>query len=604
VKLLPSSRDSIRLRDALRHLLDNFEMRVREASNMDSLLKMCVPLKDKIAHRVMLNFFGEGSFKMFGVDGSKVQEERLEMLLFYICAAGFYGNLEIDEKKVIIDISHAEWDEPLHISTTIPLWLEDVSNLNDSMEYSGSELELNRSIESIPYALMCMAELKLAYDVMVRNDVKVVFLDRLISGTYGPLARDFRLLLKRGYSAICNMETPYGDLSMLDLRLAGYLGSGDIHIPFRGPYAIYALIRALIREVTGGNNPLNLRELPEMLGLNPNKLKNIFKRLIKLNKHHNNALFNLNGNLLEFNEDMINYWRRAWFAADKIIRRIFGEFEDHPLMLNGQWITVLDLNTVNLLLLYKLVSTAVNRGKLLIGIVKDTGATDMIRACIPILKKIRGNMEMAIPKFRSDRALLSLISASNYEKLPTPWRSIEYDACLSTIIGRINDTITLEAARKIISREKFIVKGYFQLRSVKSDPSMRSAVFAYDRPYYEKFDSKMLKTLRCVEMGGEVEFKIPFEVEDESWIGNMALKILSQSDNPNIIEEMGHNHLLFLADKLVKLMVKQGREMIRGIADLDLMSTAHKYRAFFSARRFRDIRSEAEHIREVKAREM
>jgi hypothetical protein len=34
------------------------------------------------------------------------------------------------------------------------------------------------------------------------------------------------------------------------------------------------------------------------------------------------------------------------------------------------------------------------------------------------------------------------------------------------------------------------------------------------------------------------------------------------------------------------------------------MATTKKYKAYFIARRFRDIRSEIEHIREIKAKQM
>jgi hypothetical protein len=40
--------------------------------------------------------------------------------------------------------------------------------------------------------------------------------------------------------------------------------------------------------------------------------------------------------------------------------------------------------------------------------------------------------------------------------------------------------------------------------------------------------------------------------------------------------------------------------MIKGVADMELGSVARRYKAYFASRRFRDIRLEAERLREAK----
>ena len=61
---------------------------------------------------------------------------------------------------------------------------------------------------------------------------------------------------------------------------------------------------------------------------------------------------------------------------------------------------------------------------------------------------------------------------------------------------------------------------------------------------------------------------------------------------------MGHNQLLYLADKAVKNEVKMIRGLLRGVADLELGGLSRRQKIFTIARRFRDIRREVEGARE------
>jgi len=192
-----------RLRNSLNQIIRIFENRVREMSTIPYYKDFIREYRDEKLYDKFKEFFGEGDFKIVGIDGSLTQERRMEMLIFYVCAVGFYGYMNIKNNEITLDMSRAREEEAISISTSIPLWMEDIPNIDPEYEYAPDDFEMMKTIDSIPYALMTMSELKLANDQINSEEVKVVILDRMLSGTYGPASRDFRNLLKRGKSIIC-----------------------------------------------------------------------------------------------------------------------------------------------------------------------------------------------------------------------------------------------------------------------------------------------------------------------------------------------------------------------------------------------------------------
>ncbi len=582
-------------------LIDLFRRRVSNLAKQKKLIKIIHSLDKSEAEKYVKKFFGKGRYKLVGIDGSQTQEERLEMLLFYICAAAYYGEMNIDEKKVSIDVSKAERSEPIYLSTAVPLWLEDLPDIALESIGGSTDYEIKKSIESVPSALMTLSELTLATKALKENDVKVIFLDRTLSGTYGPTSRDFRLLIKKGKSVITSIDTSKGKPSMLDLQLAGYLGPGKEFLPFRGVYGVYALINFLIKN---RRKRIRIDDLPTALNLPKEKVKFYLDKLRRLNEKHNGLLLEeIEEGEVTVAENTCFYWERVWEASEKIRNKIFNGRDGHPLLWKGKeekWVTTLDINTINMLTLHFLMNEAKEKSKLVIGIAKDTTATDMVRSVIPtfqFLSEPKPSKE-ALPTFKSDKALLSILSALNYFEIPVPWRTIEYDSSLTTTVKSERNNCALKAARKVILQEKRFIKGYFQLRCAAKDVSLRSPVFVYDRPYYPLWDEKLVKKIEVREFSGEAVLEPFFEQETMSRVGDIVLYILSCTDNPNVIEESGHNHLLFLADKYVKALAKQAGFAIKGVADLEISKVASKNKAFFISRRFRDIRSEAEHARE------
>lgn len=575
------------LTESVRFLIELFEDRLRSASGQEWLKSLFRNINYTVLNNFFKQFFGSGSFRIFGVDGSIAQEERLEMLLLYVCAAGYYGRLSVNG-DVKVDVSNPEREKDMVLTVSVPLWIEDLPFIEPKLGGSTSDFEISRSIESISYALMKLSELTLSMKALDKGNVRILLFDGLISGSYGPLLRDFRVLTSESSCIIEGLDTPKGRVSKADLVIAGNIGSGIINIPRRSIYAKYALVKYLI-----DNHPgewVNTNDLILRVGVK----KEAFRDLIKLNSRLNGEVIEVKNGHVKINDNLVNYWFKVEYACKNVIEYIL-ESRRHPLMFRNKWITSLDINTLNLILLYKIIDLALRNNILVVGIAKDTNATDLIRN----VKMISGGGDLSSKVFnlRSDRALLTILSALNYENIETPWRTLEYDYCFSTVLTEGSE---VKAVRKIITRECFLVKSYFQLRSSDIDPSIRSPVFCYDRPYYPLFDNLNVKEVKAIEKSKTTTIKPFIEGNEYSIIGNIILYVLSLSDNPNIIEEMGHNHLLFLSDKLAKTLSKQAQTMIKGIADIELGSVARKYKAYFASRRFRDIRSEAERLRETK----
>jgi hypothetical protein len=541
-------------------------------------------------------FFGLGEYRIFGIDGSMAKEEYLEMLLLYVCSLGYYGKLKVNEENIEVNIKDVEREKALSLTASVPLWIEDLPNINPQSSLDSKDYEINRSIESIAYALMRLSEFTLAYKVSQQKDVKIIFIDGLISGAYGPLMRDFRLLM-RSTSVFEGFETPYGKINKIDLLLAGNIGPYPFFIPNRDTFSKYNLLKYLL------NKNINEWILIDEIKSKYDNFDQAYKSLKRFNK-----IFD--GNILEFKDGekyirvkpkLYNFWNKIWWTTCYLTNKIFDGKEEYPFLINNRWITVLDISAMNLFTLYNLLNEAIKRKILVIGIAKDISATDFIRSIFPIILYIQGmnNDFEEIPRLQSDKAFLTMLSTINYDKIKTPWRTLEYDYCFATTLSRIkNKEINIRAARRIIGKEQMFIKSYFQLRSSESDHSMRSPVFCYDRPIYLEYDKNLLKTFDAYEYRGLNKIFPLIEIKDLSLIGNLVLYILSLSDNPHIIEEAGHNHLLFLADKYVKIMSKQAKEMLKGVASLGLGGVVNKYKAYFITKRFRDIRAEVEKLRE------
>lgn len=531
-----------------------------------------------------------------GIDGSMDYDEVLEMLLFYVAAGGYECKFTIRDRQLSFDLLNAKRTEELFASAAVPLWEEDLLNLVPSTEQIETEVDFRRTMERVPFALMTMAELYLALRILSSSDLRILFLDRPFSGTYPSLYRDTAFMLRRKTLALDGLGTKEGRIERFDIRLAHVIGSGITYVPARGIYLPYAVLRYLMQ-----NPKTTKKELTKSLDLTDEQLKSALKRIRILNENAGGQIISKEDmNSIQISDRVLSSWRKVRVLALEIADRIFDPTKapKHPLMMdNGRWLSVTELNALNLFLIEALIEEASKRKVLVIGVAKDTTATDFTRAALPT-SLLMTNRIVKLPGLKSDKALLTILSTANAALLPTPWRTFAYDGCMATLIATPNADIKIRAARHTITREHLFVRCYFQLRSFQHDPDIRAPVFLYDRLYQPAHDQEFDHAIDAVEREKRTKLHLFMEAEGaRSQLDDLVLLILSACDNPEVLEAYGHNQLLYLADKLVKGEVQLMKGLLRGVVDLELTPLARREKVFSIARRFRDLRAESESAR-------
>jgi hypothetical protein len=110
--------------------------------------------------------------------------------------------------------------------------------------------------------------------------------------------------------------------------------------------------------------------------------------------------------MIELHDEVSVFWQRIQEVTLKITERIFNqdETESHPLILpNGMWLTVTDLNSLNIFLLQMLMHEALKQKALVIGVAKDTTSTDFTRSALPLALKSSGKERSELPGLKNDK---------------------------------------------------------------------------------------------------------------------------------------------------------------------------------------------------------
>jgi hypothetical protein len=459
-----------------RDLLSRFEARISSFSRRKDLSGLTLSVHRQNAEILAREYFGEGEHIATGIDGSMDFDERLQMILFYSNATAYSCPFTVGE-HVWFDLDSAHRESKLAASAAVPLWAEDLSSIfSDEPEI---DLELEHSMDRIPNSFMTLGELYLAYQACEK--ARVLFLDRPMSGTFSTLSRDARNLMRRGDSKL-GIWAKGTDVSMLDLYLAINIGAPAMTVPTRSRYLHLAVLKELMK------GPARVDAISSQVGTTEAATRRAMKRIIKVDeKFGHELLADATEDGLVLRDSAVGYWERVLAVSLAYAQDVFGR-RRHPLALNGEeYLTILDVNAVALFLLEGACQRASETGTLLIGIAKDTTATDVARAVLPYASSTGFvTLSSSPPRLKNDRAFLAILSSEN-PSIVTPWRTVGYDAAFSTIVERDGRLVSV---RKVVSREQLFVRSYFQLRTLKNDQSVRSPVFLFDRPFDSDYDAK------------------------------------------------------------------------------------------------------------------
>jgi hypothetical protein len=219
----------------------------------------------------------------------------------------------------------------------------------------------------------------------------------------------------------------------------------------------YAAINSLIQEqqhkkkgqMRGQRGKYLTQSYEDLLkiGANSNRLEKLVRDLTKFDQKY--TLFDKNekqkedvqnnvARIFQLKSNIENYWRRVFSAAMKVAEHIFNTSDNqYPLqyqnkILNAaddkksgkddayhrqdkkQWVTATDIDYLTLVMIYALLRTAWERNVLILGLVKDIAAADMIKTVLPILQ-YSGSLTFRreLPRFNSDKMLLQTASIVN-----------------------------------------------------------------------------------------------------------------------------------------------------------------------------------------------
>ena len=567
------------------------------------------------ARETSISFFGSDRVKFAAIDGTEYSKDVADLVLFFGGAYAVLGEVEFKrDSQPIVSYSSNIFESGRGISACVPIYVNEVSNVDQLTFGEGKEeeefsitLEDTEVINNaqISHWMMNFAEYFLAYKMIVDEGVKILLLDRNLSGDQaGFISKTSRRSLWSKL-AIHGLETDGLKLDVNHLEiLRYYILNWKLNTPSaRGDYLKFKIIFTLMRD-----GALGLDEICEKLGITENVRKERVKRALK--SWIDKGVISKENGKYELNENYVNFWDKVKKLVIRIGDNIFlGEDYANVMKVekNGKyyWLTTLDLAFLSLIMLYMLLEKCWERKVLLIGLTKDTSARDFKNHLIPVLQ----NMGLIRAKITSedltnlpntDRMLLQSISILNYEKIKPPWSSIEYDASFATIVP-VEKNFVRGAIKNKISPERIFLKSYIQLTQANRDPKIRSNVLAMNRLVYPDYDFQENKVLHLVNKYTErihepVDVIVYKSNGVENDLQNLVNVLLVSMTDSSIIEVFGHNKPLFIADKLAKWHVGL---FIKIIQSLELWIRGHpELKDFiFYMSSFRERRREIEELR-------
>jgi hypothetical protein len=606
--LLTSFRNKTQL---LKECSDDIKLLIREGYNINS------------AQEAAKKLFGKYNIPFLAIDGTQSQDLALDMLIFYAGAFGYLGNLDFSSNKGCCYDEPTQIKGTMNISAAIPLHEEDAASVVGKKTEGGIEVDTGR----LPSSLMHLAEYYMAVKTLYENpEIKVVLLDKTLSGDVAHLVWSVNEALDTDTCILQGIETEYGNISNLDLQLARMLHPNILlQIPVARSHLIkYAAISRLIEESENGTVvEISYDDLLNKMGANKDRMNKLVEELTDLDKRY--CIFDSKNDhhvscTLKFRQDVKNYWNRIFHASMKLSDHIFNTPEGkHPLMYENvqdaskkKWITADDLDYLTLVMIYALLRLAWEKKVLVIGLIKDVAAAELMKSVVPILQS-SGKIKLSsrFPTFNSDKMLLQTNSIINAESIRAPWRTFEFDACFRTIAplayeeqdkegdgiiikkNKKNQAKVAGAFKNLISSERMFLKSYIQLWCSESDPIVRSHVFAYDRPCYPGFDKhgEILLHHKDGTVNEEIQPMIHFE--DDGEISHLVMDILCSMSSEIIPECLGHNYPLFLADKKAKSILEGSRSAYVSAVAYEIANSQFDQQILFESK-FREFRAQVE----------
>jgi hypothetical protein len=602
--------------------ISDYNQRFSSASDVYEALLSNLIIQDfstERARETALKLFGSERVKFAAVDGTEYARNMFDLIIFFGGAYVSFGWITFNkDAKPSVENAGKLLEHGRGISSCVPLYVNEVSDVDSMIDALGGKKPLDDKAifdnSRIADWIMAFSEFYLAYRLIFDEDVRILLMDRTLSGEHSALISDTahgqRLREKSGLCGSDLDDHPVRMEEMIYCRHRFINKALDLP-PARGDY----LRPRLLYELETATS-LTLDELCERLHVEHANCKRRAKKI--LDGLEKAEFVQSTGSSYALKKDYRNSWERMKKLTCTIGDRLFLDQplaeRPNPMMIakagKSTWLTTVDMAFLTLFCLNMIIEECWKRPVLLIGLAKDTAARDFQRQVVKICSrehmwKLDLSSEALENIPRTDRMFLQSASVHNWEKLSVPWALVEYDTAFKTMVPELRrdqmpgrDGFVSGAVQNRVNSERLFLKSYVQLAQAEQDPKLRSNVLLTDRLVYPEFDLNHVCELSH-EYGGVEEKVKPIlfpNKEARNDIQNLTMVLLSAMTSTSIPEAFGHNVPLFIADNVAKW---HAREFMRIVETTrDWIMTNHDLREFvFYMSTFRERRAEFESTR-------
>jgi hypothetical protein len=602
--------------------ISDYNQRFSSASDVYKALLSNLIIQDfsaDRAHETALKLFGSDRVKFAAVDGTEYARNMFDLIIFFGGAYVSFGWVTFHkDAKPLVEHAGKLLEHGRGISSCVPLYVNEVPDVDSMIDALDGKKPLDDKAvfdnSRIADWIMSFSEFYLAYRLIVDEDVRILLMDRTLSGEHSALISDTALGQRlREKSGLCGSDLGDHPVRMEEMIYCRhrFINTALDLPPPRGDY----LRPRLLYELENVSS-LSLDELCGRLHIEHNDCKRRAKKI--LDGLEKARFVQSIGSWYALEEEYRNSWERMKKLTRTIGERLFLDQPQtgrpNPMMITkagkSTWLTTVDMAFLTLFCLNMIIEECWKRPALLIGLTKDTAARDFQRQVVRICSsehmwKLDLSSEALENIPRTDRMFLQSASVHNWDKLSVPWALVEYDTAFKTMVPELRrdempgrDGFVSGAVQNRVNSERLFLKSYVQLAQAEQDPKLRSNVLLTDRLVYPEFDLNHVCELSH-EYGGVEEKVKPIlfpNKEARNDIQNLTMVLLSAMTSTSIPEAFGHNVPLFIADNVAKWHAREFTRIVE--TTRDWIMTNHDLREFvFYMSTFRERRAEFESTR-------
>jgi hypothetical protein len=622
------SRISSILLKGVERQLNDYNNRFSSIDDITSFISklLVTDLNLEKAYSTAVDFFGSDRVRFAAVDGTEYSRRLFDFILFFGGAYAADGEIHFHrDSKPTVEYYTRHLEEGRGVSSCVPVYINEVPEIDQTFFREGDDPEglLSQPLSEQEIAdnsqianwIMTFAEYYLAYLLVTdpKDPVKILFLDRSLSGTQRAISKETS---KRTYwdkkCAVLGFVLDGKPIDKNDLFIGRYhvFNQGLGLPPARGDFLRHSIIILL----EGKDSPLTLKQICRELGIDdPVRVEKVGRYLSSLVREniilHSHSAYRINPS-----------YRNSWERVSKMVKilgeRMFQEdVEDTAKSIKmiidredgtSQYLSTLDIAFLTLFCFYMLIEECWKRKVLLLGITKDTAASDFKNHFIPVCSNCNLFGCTLSPECFSilpntDRMLLQSFSFNCFETLHPPWSLIEYDSAFTTIVPdhERGPGYVMGARKNKITMERLFLKTYIQLQEAEHDPKLRSNVLLIDRLAYPEYDMRKenIESFRQIYVGEEpVDIFIMKNEKNGNKLQNLILVTLTATTSSTIPEVFGHNKPLFIADNVAKWNYSLFRNLIDTAKEW-IMTNKDLKKFVYYMTSFRERRGELEQLR-------